>query len=79
MVSSSRRTSVERGILKVVLSIAKIIASYVGCTDLSSEMIARCQLTDKFLDLFKMIQNFEVRDKPSIDIWWFLNLVVYLI
>ena len=29
---------VERGILKVVLSIAKITSSYVGCTDLSSEI-----------------------------------------
>ena len=68
MVSSSQRTSVESGILKVVLNIAKITASYVGCTDLLSEMIARCQLTDTFSDLFKMIQNFEVRDEPSIDI-----------
>ena len=34
----TRRTSAERGILKVVLSIAKITASYVGCIDLSIEI-----------------------------------------
>ena len=68
MVPSSQRTSAKRGILKVVLRITKINTSYVGCTNLSSEMIARCQLNDTFSDLFKMIQNFEVRDEPSIDI-----------
>ena len=68
MVSSSWRTSVESGILKVVLRIAKITTSYVGCTDLSSEMIVSCQLIDTFSNLFKMIHNFEFRDEPSIDI-----------
>ena len=38
MVSSSRRTNAERGILKVFLNIAKITTSYVGCPDLSSEV-----------------------------------------
>ena len=76
------RTSVERSILKVFLSITKITASYVGCTDLSSEVEVKWLQDVNWLILFQIFSKWSKilkLDEPSIDIWWFVNLVVYLI
>ena len=82
MVSSSWITSAERGILKVFLNIANITASYVGCTDLSSEVEVKWLQDINWLIHFQIFSKWSrilKLDEPSIDIWWFLNLVVYLI